>query len=478
MASDVNVIIEDGGLGLAGSASAPAVHMGTCSAGALNTLLGFGTPEAVRSTLGSGPLVDALCLALARGGSPVYGVRVSATTAGASGAVTFTAKDVGTPGPSPGAAPSGAPLDAYDVIVEIVKGGAVATSTFRVSFDGGDTWSLIYATAASFATLAALTGLTITFAAGTYQPGDRYTWTTTPPLYASSDLATGLDAILASPIVLDHVHVVGTVGGANDAAKVTAFVALAAAIDTKMTAFEAAYRYTYAVLEAPIVADSAWDVSAVQNQISVRQVWVIGDVEMASANTSRIERRHVGTLVSARISRAALDEDPASGITEGGDVGSVVTLYRDDRVTPGAVDRRLVGLRTYEGIAGVYTTAGKTRAAANSDFSDLPNRRVMDRACAVGRVALLAQLHKPIPVKITTGRILEKRARQIEAAVQARIEAVIGPFVSLVQVQVNRTDNILSTRKLRVAVKIIPKALGREVDLTIGFLNPATQVTA
>lgn len=474
---DVSVLIEDGGLGLVGSASAPAVHVGTCSTGPLNTMLGFGTPEAVRVQLGSGPLVDALCLALARGGSPVYGVRVSATTAGASGNVTYTQAG-GVAGPSPGAAPSGVPLDAYDVIVEILKGGAVGTSTFRVSFDGGDTWSLIYATAASFATLAALTGLTITFAVGTYQPGDRYTWSTTAPSYAASDLETALNTIKASPVVVDHIHVVGTVGGANDTAKVTAFVALAAAIDTKLEEMRAAYRYTYALLEQPPVNDTAWDVSTVQLQASTRQVWVLGEAEYATASTSRIERRHVGTLVSARITRAALDEDPASGITEGGDVGTVVQLYRDDRVTPGAVDRRMIGLRTYEGVSGVYATEGKTRAAANSDFSDLPNRRVMDRACAVARIALLAQLHKPLPVKASNGRILEKRARQIEEAVRARVEAVVGPFVSAVQVQVNRTDNLLSTRKLRVAVKIIPKALGREVELTIGFLNPALQQVA
>ena len=77
MASDVTVTILDGGLGAVGDASAPVCQMGTCSQGPLNTMTGFGTPEAVRATHGTGPLVEALCLVLARAGGPVYGVRVA-----------------------------------------------------------------------------------------------------------------------------------------------------------------------------------------------------------------------------------------------------------------------------------------------------------------------------------------------------------------------------------------------------------------
>jgi hypothetical protein len=477
MASDVSVTIQDGGLGVVGSSSAPTCQVGTCSAGPLNTMTAFGTPEQVRAIHGSGPLVDALCLVLDRSGGPVYGVRTAATNNGTSSAVAY-AQAGATAGPSPGATVTGNPLDAYEAIVEIIKGGAVATATFRVSLDGGDTWTSEYASAVSFATLAASTGLTLAFAAGTYQPGDRYTFTTTAPTFAAGDLATALDAIKAAPFVIDHIHIVGSVGGADDATKVTNHLALAAAVGVKMASFEAAYRYTYALLDAPAVNDTALQVPAVQQFANEREVWTIGLAEQPSSATNRVEKRHAGTLVSARIARAALDEDPASGITEGGDVGPVVKLFRDDRVTPGAEEMRMVGLRTYEGVPGVYTTPGKTMAASTSDFSDLPRRRVMDRACAVGRLAVLPLLHKALPVNKTTGRILERRARQIEAAVRARIEAVVGPFVSAVEVQVNRTDNILSSKELRITVSIIPKALGRKVSLTIGFLNPAIQVAA
>ncbi|MBM6707111.1 hypothetical protein H6A68_08715, partial [Bifidobacterium pullorum subsp. saeculare] len=85
-------------------------------------------------------------------------------------------------------ATTGTPRDAYSVIGKIILGGAVATATFQISFDGGVTYSQTYATAATVAAFAASTGLTLTFAAGTYVAGDTYTFATVAPTYSSADL--------------------------------------------------------------------------------------------------------------------------------------------------------------------------------------------------------------------------------------------------------------------------------------------------
>ena len=85
---------------------------------------------------------------------------------------------------------SDTPLGAYTLRVEIVAGGTVGNATFKFSTDDGDTFSETYATAASFVLDESAsgavpapdslvgrngaTGLTITFAAGTYNADNVY----------------------------------------------------------------------------------------------------------------------------------------------------------------------------------------------------------------------------------------------------------------------------------------------------------------
>ena len=87
---------------------------------------------------------------------------------------------------------AGTPLGAYTLKIEIVAGGAVGAATFRFSTDGGSTWSETHVTAASVLldespTATALTpaddsmvgrngatGITASFAAGTYNADNFY----------------------------------------------------------------------------------------------------------------------------------------------------------------------------------------------------------------------------------------------------------------------------------------------------------------
>ncbi len=73
---------------------------------------------------------------------------------------------------------TGSPAGDYDVRVEITTGGALGAAVFRYSLDDGVTWAASGVTAAATYTVGA-TGLTMTFASGTYQLGDIYTATAT-----------------------------------------------------------------------------------------------------------------------------------------------------------------------------------------------------------------------------------------------------------------------------------------------------------
>lgn len=466
---NVNVTLADFSLGLVEPADHTQAVVGTAASGSSNAVVAISDLKTLKSTFGSGPLVEAAAHALVIAGGPVYCVKVAATNAGSNSSVTRT----GT-GPDPGVTVSGTPLDDYSVIVKIIVGGARGTATFKVSFDGGDTYSEEYVSAASITTFATETGLTLAFAVGSYVANDTYSFTSTGPTYGASDLATALDNLNASPYSFEFVHVVGTVGGADDATKVSNFVALAGAVDTKLTAWATSYRYAFAILQVPNVADAALAVSIVTNFASNRQMWVAGDVELVSAVTSRKIRRNASLPVAARLASVDLQRSPACPAD--GTLPGVVSLYRDERTAEALDALRITTLRTFDNAtSGFYVTNGRMMAVAGSDYSFVQNRRVMDRGAAVARLALILTINADLRVSGDTGFIDELEAVAIDTRVRRALEAdlVANGRASSVDAQVKRDDNLLSTQTLNVRVRIVPKAYARFIDLDIGFENPA-----
>lgn len=476
----VGLSIQDFSLG-AGTPTAedPHVKIGTSAGGTANTVYSFGDPKAAKDVLLSGPLLEAVAEALAYAGGPVLAVPVTASTAGTNSAVTLTGTGV-----TPGLGVTGTPKDAYEVQVKIVTGGAVGTATFQISFDGGDTWHAggsTYATAASVTTFATETGLTLTFAAGTYVAGDVYKFTSTAPAYTSADLNTALDAVLADARPKSFVHVVGTVGGATDTDKVTNLVALATAIDSKMTAWETAKNYAFAIVEAPDVADAALTGSAGLTGFASKRVGIAaGYAEITSQISGRIYKRPQAWPIVDRVAAIQPSEDPGWVGSPRGSLPGIVKLYRDERVTPGLDAIRLNTLRTYESFPGFYVTRGRLMAPTGSDFSDLVNRRVMDRACRVARQALMPYVNAAIRVNRITGYIDERQARAIEGKVDAQLRAaLVAPDqASDLSVRIKRDNNILSTSQLLVTIRVIPKGYSRFIEVDIGFENPALKAKA
>jgi hypothetical protein len=149
-------------------------------------------------------------------------------------------------------------------------------------------------------------------------------------------------------------------------------------------------------------------------------------------------------------------------------------------VTPGLASSRFETLRTIPDAPGFYIasdTGGNMMAPLGSDYAFVQNRRVMDEACRVNRVAMLRYLNDDLLVDAKTGFILETEARRIEADVNAQLEAdlVFGAsrHASAVQTRVKRDENILSTHNLTTSVSVTPKSYAKTITTTIGFRNPA-----
>jgi hypothetical protein len=471
----VTQTISDGGLGLAETdASSTHVAIGVCSSGTVNALTFYSDPDKLKSDCGVGPLVDKAVYHLQVAGGSIGVMRINSSVAGTCGATTPTRAGAGTSTGTVTA--SGAAYDAYDVKVQIVKGGAnlaAATATFRYSLDGGDNYSPDIAVPTGATYVIPNTNVTLTFAngAGTaFVAGDVHAFTCTAPGFSSTDANNALDALRTTYATakFGFVHLVGA------ASTVAGAATIAAAVDVKMSAEANVFRYLFAVVECPEDTDA--NIIAAFNSFSSTRVVVCAGYCELVANGKQMKRNSAWPVV-ARACKQDIRRDLARTRpdTEGGPLQGVVSLYRDEFTTSGLDDARFTTLRTYAGRPGFYITNGRTMAAAGSDFQFLQYRRLMDRACSINYAELFNFLNDDAVRVDDAGKIVESDARAIETKVNSALKADLTSKnrVSATNVIVTRDNNILSTQTLKTKVRIRPKGYAKFIETDIGFENPA-----
>ncbi len=329
---------------------------------------------------------------------------------------------------------TGTPVLWVDVIVRMTLGGILATAEFEYSLDGGATYSDDIVTAATY--VLGDTGLTLNFAAGTYVLNDEYSF---------------------------HTY--------------TALAALASTLSTKMTEFNTAARYVFAVMETPSDIDDDILATCFENFSDPLVTVCAGDAEITSSIDGRILRRSSANAYCARLAKISISTDPAE-TDPAGDAGgalpsSIVSIHRDEYVTPALDEARFTTLRTEVDIPGFWVSNGNTMAPVQSDYSLQQNVRVINAGSRAGRRKLFSYQSAKIPLDPVTGLIDEIYARTVDKAVAKSVKDSLGDNIIRARFVTNRSDNIASTKKLRGKLYILPYAYAKEVEVDIGFENPA-----
>lgn len=336
---------------------------------------------------------------------------------------------------------TGTPNGYHNLRVEITTGGARGTAVFKWSIDGGATYTTGVTTAATVVLTG--TGLTLTFATGT-------------------DYAT------------DNVY---TAHGGNE------FRDRLDVCNTKMAAAEVAFRYAFAIVDGMTTASDSVASQAVATLDSKRVGSVPSTVRFISPVSSRKYLRPAAWPVVARI--AATEAHTHPGQVDLGALVDVTNSTRDERLTEALDAARYGTLRTFIGLQGTYVTRARLFAGAGSDYAQVMNRRVIDKACRVARAGLLRFLNKDLRINPSTSTVLagqpgapgtidERDARVIESAVGSLLNdaLVASGNASSVRVQLSRVDNLLSTSTLKAAVRVVPKAYAETITADIALNNP------
>lgn len=467
----VTQTILDGASGALALGSELHIKVGAANSGTADTLAIYTDPDQLETDFGGGPLVEAAAYHINATGLPVGVVRCASATVTA-GVLSAIVKVGGHAGPTISDNTTAA-NDAYEVLVEIVLGGAVGVATFKMSVDGGDTFGAVTVTAATVANIYG-TGIGLAFAAGTYVAGNQYSATTAAPVVSNTGIQNAIAAALNGSSPFRLIHVVGHT--ATGAAMATA----AASVQSTMaSAATSSYRYAYAVMDGAEDTDANM-VTAVAALDANRVAIGAGFSEIISPITQRYYRRPAAWVQVAEIMRRPIGIDPGFFGDGYGSVIGVKQIYRDERKTPLLDDARFLTLRTHVGREGFYVTRGRMMAATGSDFDSNTHRQVMDAACAITYAGLLPYLNADLALTATTGKITEDEAQGIEAKINGLLAAgITAPgHASATEFFVDRNQDVLTTSILKVKTRILRLAYAREIQNTLSFRNPALEAAA
>lgn len=394
---------------------------------------------------------------------------------------------------------TGQPFFDINLRVECTTLGALATWELRWSIDGGDTWEAEEVVSAATVALtgtgltlniaagtaavdnvwtATTQGMTLAFAAGTYVAAEVYSWTSKQAGYSTSDMGTAFDAARQDPRTWNKMHLVGLADGALDADKVTATVAMASALATKLdAAFTTYHRGIRAIIDGPDVADSSAGDTALLTGFAAfanSRVCVGADFCYLRSPISKRVYRQSAAWIAVSMSRKLSLSTDLGEVGVNGSVGrlpsAVVAIRRNEEKRPGLNDGRFITLRTYYGLTGFFITKPKTMAAPGSDFELLQHGSIIDVGCAVARAKGLELINSKQRTN-ANGTIYELDARAIERRINTALSiALVQPgHAPIAYVTVRRDDNIISTKKIRLKVRIRPFAYPEIVETEVGF---------
>ena len=377
---------------------------------------------------------------------------------------------------------SGTPRDAYRIRVQVVRAAAslaALTAGVKVSYDDGETYGEELAVPSTGAVALGNSGLTVTFGSGTFVAGDLFRVRTAAPAFDSTGLVAALTALGTTSYDHEYVHVAGALDSS-----------LAGDVKTSIEGLTSSGVYRWALGEARDAAEgesaSTW-LAAITGAIpgftsftSKRMALGGGYARVASKVLGGQHRRPVSWPISARLARLSrltdnvgLAEHP--GRVRRGELEDVVagSLAHDARLLPTLDTRRFLALQSLQGRTGYYAT-DRTCAPDGSDFTTVMNIRVMCLASRATQTILTEYVNDNVRT-ISGGRIDPRDAKAIEEYVASKLAATLGNRASAVAATVNRTDNIASTRTLRVKVRLQPLGYATAISFDISFaLNLAS----
>jgi hypothetical protein len=362
------------------------------------------------------------------------------------------------------------PVDAYQVKLAVTLGGAVGTAQFTYSLDNGVTVSAPIITASTY--VIPRTGIVLSLGS-TFVALDTYSATATPPTTDNTNIGLAFDVLQALSTAKELTHVVGTPSSSANAAT------LAVVADGKMTTDKTVGKYEKTVIECPRSETDSTISAAFAGFESVEGRVIVGavDTDLLSPLTGLLLKRSGAWALCARIASSRLCEKPSKVAL--GAVPNVRNIYQDELANPGLAAARFVTMQTRPNKNGYYFSGSPTMASTVSDYSIIPNVRVINRAATIADEAYVDYLDGDVRIDNTTGYVDDRDLVPMDNKVSGMLQdALIGnqgtsnDNASAVSAQMSKTDNLLSTSLGHATINCTPKGYWKNISVSVGFVNP------
>lgn len=137
-------------------------------------------------------------------------------------------------------------------------------------------------------------------------------------------------------------------------------------------------------------------------------------------------------------------------------------------------NKGFVTFRRHAGLAGYYFTDDPTATGATDDFNSLARGRVVDKAIVLAYRVYVQEILDEILID-SFGRISAAKTGYYQAIIDNQVNQAMtaNGEISSFSSYVDPVQNVLSTGKVCVELRIVPVGYAKEILIKLGFDNPA-----
>jgi hypothetical protein len=220
-------------------------------------------------------------------------------------------------------------------------------------------------------------------------------------------------------------------------------------------------------------AQDAKNVSVIIGSDGAGEGFALGDIigyqvpalglTLGALSTAKVNE-NIAWVGRFNVAKNATNEFDVPNLTDGQVVKNLAPAALDTLNAKG-----YIFLLKHVGTAGTYFNDTHTAKVVTSDYAFIENNRTIDKAVRGVRTFMLPSLNSPLYVNpngtLTEDTIASFRNDALRALEQMEREGEI----SAKEVVIDPAQNVLSSSKLVVSIKIIPVGVARNILVNIGF---------
>ena len=428
--------------------------------------------DKIKNRLGLSPLADAVMDSVQWGAGRIICIPVAASSEGTVGEVKKEGKGTGN------LTAKGAPTNAFPVIVEITAQGGLNTAAFRVSINGGYSFSDELTVPVTGTYEIEGTGLTIEFEevsgeeqkAGSFVVGDRFSFETTAPTAANSDILTAFEKIKNLSYAFEFIHVVG-------ASTLPLWQAVSEAQQELLTVY---HKPAFVLLEAEFpesdasgeLHDWALQMEADRRKMKNRDIQVCaawGRMVRLDGTTQNI---NLAGAVAGRYAMTAVHKcigqvsDTAGMGFSKGKLLELLPVCYDTTIIEILDVAGYLTFREYDGLTDFYVYHTKMMCPDGSDYRYAEDVRVLNKIIRETRKKALLLKNDDIDLDDIQGE-LEARAKFISEPLDKMVDHnEISDYETTVLP--GHEESFLEDETLHIKIRYLSRGYIREVEIDLG----------